>query len=109
MPSPGDAVLVDFEGATGIKRRPAVILSTELYHSHHLDVILGVLTTNVNRATTPTDYILKDWAASGLHAPSAFRAYVGTYLAAGVKKIGRLSEQDWQAVCVRLTLALSTS
>lgn len=107
MPKPGDMVVVDFVGATGIKRRPAVVLSTDLYHARHPDVILGALTTQLYAATTPTDYTLQDWAAVGLHAPSAFRAYMGMALASAVKVIGHLSDRDWQEVQARLKLALA--
>ncbi|WP_267879525.1 MULTISPECIES: hypothetical protein [Kamptonema] len=31
--NPGDVVTVDFPGVTGIKRRPAVILSSVIYKS----------------------------------------------------------------------------
>lgn len=107
MPQPGDVVVADFVGATGVKRRPAVVLSTDFYHAHHPDVVLGALTTQLSAATTPTDYVLQDWAAAGLHAPSAFRAYVGTYAASAVKVIGHLSDRDWQEVQARLKLTLA--
>lgn len=107
MLQPGDVVVADFRGATGMKRRPALVVSTDLYHSHHPDLVLGVLTTQVGAATTPTDYVLQDWAQAGLDAPSAFRAYVGTYLASAVRRIGHLSERDWQEVQARLRLALA--
>jgi len=107
MLQPGDVVVVDFIGATGVKRRPAVVLSTDLYHAHHPDVLLGALTTQMGAAATPTDYVLQDWSAAGLHAPSSFRAYVGTYVASAVKVVGHLSDRDWQEVQVRLKLAVA--
>lgn len=109
MPHPGDVVVADFVGATGVKRRPAVILSSDLYHTHHPDVVLGALTTHLSAATTPTDYVLQNWSATGLHAPSAFRAYVGMYAASAVKVIGHLSDRDWQEVraCLKQALAVS--
>ncbi|MBI3923524.1 MAG: type II toxin-antitoxin system PemK/MazF family toxin [Armatimonadetes bacterium] len=109
MVKPGDIVVADFAGATGVKRRPAVVVTTDLYHSHHPDVMLGVLTSQAATATTPTDYVLQDWAAAGLHAPSAFRAYVGTYVASALKIIGHLSDRDWQEVQTRLALALAVN
>lgn len=109
MPQPGDVVVADFVGATGVKRRPAVVLFTDFYHAHHPDVVLGALTTQLSAATTPTDYVLRDWAAASLHEPSAFRAYVGTYAASAVKVIGHLSDRDWQEVQTRLKLALAVS
>ena len=41
MPDPGDVVTVDFMGATGVKRRPAVVVSSERYHQHRPDLVLG--------------------------------------------------------------------
>ena len=107
MPEPGDVVTVDFVGATGIKRRPAVVVSSRLSHAHRPDVILAVLTTQVTIATTPTDYVLQDWAAAGLRRPSAFRAYLGMATSAVVHVIGRLSARDWGSVQACLTRALA--
>ena len=108
MPEPGDVVTVDFVGATGTKRRPAVVVSTTLYHQHRPDLILGVLTSQVSQATTPLDYVLEDWASAGLHQPSAFRAYFGMAIPAAVRVIGHLSARDWQGVqaCLMRAFAL---
>ena len=107
MPDPGDVVTVDFVGATGIKRRPAVVVSSGLYHQHRPDLILGVLTTQTGAATTPLDYVLQDWASAGLHRPSAFRAYFGMATPAAVQVIGQLSARDWQGVHACLARALA--
>jgi mRNA interferase MazF len=107
MPRPGDVALVDFPGATGVKRRPVVVVSTDLYHAQRPDVIVCLLTTQIGAATSPTDYILQDWAAEGLHMPSAFRVYIGMRLEADAQVIGHLSDRDWQEVQSRLKLALA--
>lgn len=73
----GEIVLVNFQGARGIKRRPAVVVSTENYQRTLPDVVLAVITTQIDSAGAPTDYLLKDWQAAGLLKPSAFRAYFG--------------------------------
>ena len=39
MVKPGDVVIVDFPGVTGIKRRPAVVVSTDTYHRTRPDTI----------------------------------------------------------------------
>jgi len=39
----GDLVSVDFPGVTGIKRRPAVILSSSTYDSIRPDIIVGLM------------------------------------------------------------------
>jgi mRNA interferase MazF len=91
-------VTVDFPGATGLKRRPAVVVSSHLYHAHRPDLVLGVLTTQTASADTPTDYLLQDWQAAGLNRPSAFRAYFGMSERSAVRIIGRLSDRDWEGV-----------
>ena len=94
MLKPGDVVLVDFMGATGIKRRPAMVVSSDLYHAHRPDLILAVLTSQVASATAPTDHVLHDWTAAGLHSPSAFRAYFGMAIPLAVHRIGHLTSRD---------------
>lgn len=108
MPDPGDVVTVDFVGATGTKRRPAVVISSALYHQHRPDLVLGVLTSQVSRATTPLDYILEDWSSAGLRQPSAFRAYFGMATLASVRGIGHLSARDWEGIqaCLARAFAL---
>jgi len=102
----GDVVAADFPGVTGIKRRPAIVVSTDLYHSHRPDVIICLLTTQIAAATAPTDYVLQDWMAAGLHRPSAARSFLAT-LPAGVLATGQLSDRDWEEVRTRLRLVLA--
>ena len=106
---PGDVVTVDFAGATGVKRRPVVVVSSDRYHAERPDIIVGVLTTNVGSATGSTDYVLEDWQAAGLHSPSAFRAYFGMSVPRAVRPIGRLSDRDWQAVLDRVRIAFGAT
>lgn len=104
---PGDVVTVDFPGVTGVKRRPAVVLSSAIYHSNRPDVIVGLVTTQTN-ALSVTDCMLEDWQAAGLRIASVFRSFIVTLPpSANLVCIGHLSEQDWQAVraCVKLSLA----
>ena len=107
MLNPGDVVLVDFPTPRGIKRRPAVVVSTAAYHSHRPDVIVAILTTQVAKSTAPTDYILQDWSAAGLNKPSAFRSYLVTLDDGRLPAIGSLSQRDWQAVQQCLSAAIA--
>jgi mRNA interferase MazF len=106
MPTAGDVVVFDFPGALGFKRRPAVIVSSDLYHRGRPDVIVGVITSNISAANTPTDYLLQDWAIAGLRKPSAFRVYLVTTLPSSTHRIGGLSQRDWDAVHERVRLAI---
>jgi mRNA interferase MazF len=100
LPNAGDIVVTDFPGATGIKRRPAVVLTSSIYHSTRPDVILGLVTSQTAASIGPTDCLLQDWSAAGLRVPSAFRAFLVTLPAGALSaKIGQLSDRDWSAVC----------
>lgn len=107
MLKPGDVVVANFVGAANIKRRPAVVLSSDVYHSTRPDYVLGLITSQTASATGPTDYVIQDWAASSLRQPSAFRAFLYTCPRTDVlAHIGRLSERDWQEVRSRVKTAL---
>ena len=106
MIQPGDIVTVDFAGVVGVKRRPAIVISTEKYHSERPDVILAILTTQTQAATTSLDYILQDWEEAGLHRKSAFRAFLFTTSATTITPIGHCSARDWKAIQERLARAI---
>ena len=101
----GNVVTVDFPAVTGIKRRPAVVLSSQTYHANRPDVIVGLLTSQTKNLGV-TDYVLQDWQISGLRVPSIFRSFIVTLPpSANLVVIGKLSEQDSQGVrnCVKLS------
>jgi mRNA interferase MazF len=108
MPTPGDVVYVPFDGADGEKPRPAVVVSSDLYHSWRPDIVLAVLTSRAPKVPAPTDYALQDWATAGLHVPSVFRCYFTTRDVTDVIfQIGVLSARDWAEVQSRLRVALA--
>ena len=101
--SAGDVVLLDFQGVKQTKRRPAVVLSSPFYHRHRPDVIVGLITSQVDSATSPTDYLLRDWAQARLIQRSAFRSFLLTLPRSAIKRrIGKLSDRDRQSVLERL-------
>ena len=102
-------VIVDFPGAQGMKRRPAVILSSDEYHRVRPDIIVGLITSNIAAANGPTDYVLQDWQAAGLHTQSAFRAYLVTLPRSAITAlIGSVSNLDWTAISDCVTKSLAT-
>ncbi len=108
MPTPGDVVLVPFVGVQESKRRPAVVVSSSLYHALSPDVVVALLTSQVAKATQPTDYMLLDWSAAGLKYPSAFRPFFRTIPVRDVLgQFGVLSARDWAEVQARLRIALA--
>ena len=107
MPSAGDVVVIDFPGVQSIKRRPAVVLSSAVYHTSRADVVVGLITSRAV-AAGPTDHVLQDWAEAGLRVPSVFRSFFATLPpTAHPVAVGRLSDRDWQSVqaCVKTALA----
>jgi mRNA interferase MazF len=46
----GSVIVVSFPGVTGIKRRPAVIVSSDQYHRSRPDMIVGLITSQVQAA-----------------------------------------------------------
>lgn len=111
MPVSGDVVTLGFRGARATTRRPAVVVSSEIYHLHRPDIIVGVLTTSLRSAATPMDYVIEDWQAAGLRQPSAFRSYLNTVLSDDVQLIGHLTQRDWMGVqrCIARAFGLLVS
>ena len=95
MPMPGDVVVCDFQGVQGVKRRPAVVVSTDVYHANCADVVTAELTTQMMKARQPTSYVVQDWSAAGLRQPSVFRCYFSMAFQTHVLLIGRLTDRDW--------------
>ena len=108
MPEPGDVVLVNLPGAVVTKRRPAVVISSQEYHANRPDVIVGVVTSQIAKATAPSDYLIVQWDQAGLKVPSAFRAFLWTVpRTAIITTFGRLQPSDWQAVSDRVKRAIA--
>jgi mRNA interferase MazF len=96
--NPGNVVTVDFPGVKGVKRRPALVLSSATYHANRPDVIVGLITSQT-KGLGVTDYVLQDWQISGLRVASVFRSFIVTLpSSANLVVIGQVSERDWQGV-----------
>ena len=99
-------VVAEFQGVVSTKRRPAVVVSSEAYHRERPDAILAVVTSQINKSISPTDYLLQDWQAAGLNKPSAVRIFLFTLPQSKIVEIGELSERDWTKVKTRLQISL---
>jgi mRNA interferase MazF len=69
----GDIVLVPFPftDQSGIKKRPAVVVSSAAYNTARLDLILMAVTSQVRPVTTFGEVLISDWQKAG--AVEAFR------------------------------------
>ncbi len=107
MLKPGDVVVCPFVGTQGIKRRPAVVVSTDQLHLSGADAIVAELSTQLAKASQATSFLLLDWQAAGLIQPSVFRCYLSMVLRAHLRPVGRLSDRDWQEVQAKLRLGIA--
>ncbi len=108
----GDVVLIPFPftDLSAAKTRPAVIVSSDLYHQTRSELLLAYVSSQVSKAQSTLDYVLADWSLAGLPKPSFVRpklAAVEQTLV--VYQVGRLTAQDLFAVdrCLRKALALT--
>lgn len=91
----GDVVLVGFEfsDASGIKRRPALVISGDAYQRGRQEVIVAAITSNVSRLFG--DHPIKGWREAGLLYPSVVTGIVRTVKAGMVeRRLGTLPPED---------------
>ena len=107
MFNPGDVVAVDFPGVSGVKRRPAIVVSSPVYHTSRPDLVVCLITSRT-APPGPTDYMLLDWPQAGLRVPSIFRCFFATLPpATHPVLVGHVSERDWQGICACVRAALA--
>jgi mRNA interferase MazF len=98
--SRGDVVLVrfPFPDGTGVKRRPAVVVSSTPYHRSRQEVVVAAVTSNVRRRLLG-DHLIKDWKRAGLLFPSVVTGILRTVKQTMVeRRLGALPEEDLEAV-----------
>ncbi|MDP8258669.1 MAG: type II toxin-antitoxin system PemK/MazF family toxin [Candidatus Aadella gelida] len=104
----GDVVLVDvlFSDGSGIKKRPALIISSKEYNKKRQDVIIAAITSNVKRVLIGDTEVVK-WKEAGLHFPSLVKGTIQTVKATRVtRKLGILNNNDLQEAKRNLNIAL---
>jgi mRNA interferase MazF len=103
----GDLLLVPFpfSDLSTTKVRPALVVSSTLYHASEPDLLLAAITSNLVGAQSAVDYILQEWQAAGLRYPSAFKPVIFTLDPTRVlHRIGAISGTDLSAIDQRLRL-----
>ena len=93
----GDVVLVPFpfSDQTTTKRRPAVIVSSNLYNNASSDIVIMAITSQIDKAAGIGECLIKDWQVAGLLKPSAIKPAISTIEQKLIlKKLGSLSSDD---------------
>lgn len=105
----GDVVLIPFPYTdfSAAKTRPAVVISSELYHLLRQELLLAYVSSQVSQANPAIDHVLIDWKIAGLLKPSFVRPKIAACdPALVVHRVGRISPRDMQEVDRRLYRAL---
>ena len=100
----GDIVLVSFvfSDESGVKQRPAVIISTNEYHRQRQEVIIQAVTSRTDRILTG-DYLIRDWKEAKLISPSVATGIIRTVKRDMIiRKLGTLSNHDLNEIEYKL-------
>ena len=93
----GDIVLVPFPftDQSAIKKRPAVIVSSDTYNSKRPDIIIMAVTSQMQSASYFGDIIVNNWQNAGLLKPSVIKPIFTTVeKKLIIKKLGALDNED---------------
>lgn len=112
--SRGEVVLTEiaFSGEPGRKRRPAVVLSVDVFNRAGTKLIVAAVTSNVSPPFRPGDVLLSDWQKAGLIKPSAVRGVLATIDKQDiVRSMGELTDDDLAKVesAIANTLGFKTT
>jgi len=107
--SRGDVVLVSFVFAdeTGVKQRPAVIISSNAYHQQRQEAIISAITSRIDRILVG-DHLINHWREAGLLFPSVATGIIRTIKQSMiVHKLGSMSQDDLKEINKQLSIALA--
>lgn len=91
----GDVLLVPFPftDQSGVKQRPAVVLSANAYNRSHPDLIMAPVTSQIKGGADEPEVV--DWQAAGLLKPSVVKPILSSFEARLVRRqLGRLTHAD---------------
>jgi mRNA interferase MazF len=76
----GDIILVPFPftDQTSTKKRPAVVISSDVYNQEHPDLIVMAITSQRYISTMLGDVTVTYWNEAGLLKPSVIKAIMAT-------------------------------
>lgn len=99
-----DIVLVPFPftDLSSIKKRPALIISPDIYNAAD-DLIIAFITSNIQSSEKYGDYLITQWKQAGLPLPSKLRMKFATVSKdIIIKKIGTIENSDQKNISLLL-------
>ncbi len=97
----GDVIVVPFPftDQTTIKRRPAVVISSDRYNLERPDLILMAITSQLRPTPTVGEVAVVQWQAAGLLRPSVIKPLITTIEATLViRQLGALVADDQKSL-----------
>lgn len=108
----GDVVLVPFPftDQSDQKKRPAVVVSSTVYHRERPDLILMAVTSQVRPSASVGEAAIVGWQPAGLLKPSVLKPILFTLERSLVlRKLGRLQQPDLESLRHSLKAILGLS
>ena len=93
----GGIILVPFPftDQTTVKKRPAVVVSSDAYNNSREDLIIMAVTSRLHQVNKPGEELVSDWQGAGLLKPSVFKPILATIENTLVlKQLGCLRPED---------------
>lgn len=106
--SRGDVVLISFIFAdeTGVKRRPAVVISSDAFHSGRNEAIIAAITSRTDRVLIG-DHVIDDWQGAGLLFPSVVTSIIRTVKQNMIaRRLGSMPAVDMEIINDKIRLVL---
>jgi mRNA interferase MazF len=107
--SRGDVVLINFifSDESGVKLRPAVIVSSNGYHQGRKEAIIAAITSQIDRLLAG-DHLIGDWKKAGLLFPSVATGIIRTVKQEMVsRKLGSMPVMEMKEIDKNLQSILS--
>ena len=104
----GDVVLISFifSDETGVKRRPALIISSNVFHSGRDEAIIAAITSRTDRALVG-DHRINDWRGAGLLFPSVATSVIRTVKQSMIaRRLGSMPSPDMEIINNKMRLVL---
>ena len=101
----GDIILVPFPftDQSTVKKRPAVVASSDVYNSSRDDCIIMAVTSRLHQVNKPGEELITDWQGAGLLKPSVFKPILATIENTLIlKQLGCLQPEDRQTLAAIL-------
>ena len=97
----GDIILVPFPftDQSTAKKRPAVVISSNIYSRQRPDIVIMAVTSQILSASYFGDTVISEWQPAGLLRPSVIKPIITTIeKSLVIKKLGQLHKEDHKSL-----------